>query len=84
MKPHKICARCWSTRLPIDEHHWAGRAGRLKNNPLLKIPLCRTCHTWAHEHMNAAREAGFLCPKGCWNDEKRALQAQAARGILKI
>jgi hypothetical protein len=94
MKPHKSyikakraflagkqCARCGSSG-PLDPHHWAGCAGPLKMNFKLVVPMCRKCHDWAHQHMSAARADGFLCPLGCWNDEKKALQAQAACAIF--
>jgi len=87
MKPHKAyirakraflagkqCLRC-GRGSPLDPHHWAGCAGPLKSNFKLVMPMCRKCHDWAHHHMALAREAGFLCPLGCWNDERRALVA---------
>ena len=77
----KQCARCGPLgQLPLDVHHWAGRAGSLKLNSTLWMALCRECHNWVHLHLKAATASGFNAPKGCWNDEKRALQAWASRG----
>jgi hypothetical protein len=76
----KRCLRC--AKPATDVHHSAGRAGGLLLNSKLWIPLCRDCHNWVHLHPKAACEAGFNCPKGCWNDEKKALQAWANRSNL--
>lgn len=96
MKPHKAyiaakraflagkrCARCGGGGL-IDPHHWAGCAGPLKMDFRLILPLCRKCHDWAHHNQNAAREDGWLCPKGCWNDQKRALKAWGAASKVDV
>ena len=94
MKPHKAyiaakraflagkrCAKCGAPGRPwLDVHHWAGRAGNLKLNSTLWLALCRTCHNWVHLHPKEAIAAGFNAPKGCWNDEKRALKAKASQG----
>ena len=71
----RTCLRCRSAG-PLDVHHWAGRGtDSLKLNSLLWQALCRPCHDWVGRERKAAREAGFLCPMGCWNDERRALVA---------
>lgn len=79
MKCVRRCQRCGKVSAFLDDHHWAGRAGKLKDSAECKIPLCRLCHDWVHRNHRKARAAGLLCPVGCWNDPKRALQAWADR-----
>ena len=80
----KPCARCGVTRQPLDVHHSAGRAGGLLLNSTLWVALCRGCHNWVHLHPKLAIEAGFNAPRGCWNDEKRALRALAERSKVDV
>jgi hypothetical protein len=56
------CSRCrvLSTFSKMDPHHPYGRHG---DNLFKVIPMCRTCHTWTHEHPNSAYDLGYLQPE---------------------
>jgi hypothetical protein len=56
------CARCNVSAqfAKMDPHHPYGRHG---DNLFKVIPMCRTCHTWTHEHPNMAFDLGFLQPE---------------------
>ena len=42
-----------------DIHHKAGRAGKLLNDTDYWMAICRTCHTWCHEHADQAKALGY-------------------------
>ena len=54
-----VCMRC-DTKRATDIHHRAGRTGQKLNDTTEWLALCRTCHTWIHEHPGQARAAGLL------------------------
>lgn len=65
-------------------HHWAGRAGELLCESRLFIAVSVDGHDWIHTHMDEARSLGLLCPVGCWNDYKRAIDCASRLGILSM
>lgn len=57
---HGVCAG-----RGIDVHEIKARsAGGLITNPENCMNLCRPCHEWINEHANAARDLGFIAPRG--------------------
>lgn len=46
-----------------DIHHRKGRYGRLLNETLFWMALCRVCHDWVHDHSIEARKRGYLIRK---------------------
>ncbi len=43
-----------------DIHHKNGRNGDRLNDVKFFMSVCRTCHTYIHEHPKEARENGYL------------------------
>ena len=77
----KWCARCGAPG-PIGWTCIIGLAARGTSSSTQPYGLrCAVgCHNWVHLHPKEAIAAGFNAPKGCWNDEKRALKAKASQG----
>lgn len=74
---HNLCAVCAKWVL-LDErecHHFAGRCGKLFLEEKLWLCVCPGCHRWIHTQPKTAQMQGYLAPKGCWNDYKRAMAA---------
>jgi hypothetical protein len=64
-----------------EVHHRYGRAGRLLLWELGWLLVSKQGHRWVHQNPDRARELGFLCPVGCWNDFKRAMEHECASGM---
>lgn len=52
------CECCGKTA--TDIHHKNGRNGDRLNDVKFFMSVCRTCHTYIHEHPKESREMGFL------------------------
>lgn len=52
------------THHATDIHHRAGRLGAMLLDESEWLSACRNCHDWCHQHSNAARELGFIAPRG--------------------
>lgn len=52
------------THHATDIHHRAGRLGAMLLDESQWLSTCRNCHQWTHQHSNAARELGFIAPRG--------------------
>lgn len=59
MKAHPICAMCNNAKAS-DIHHRNGRNGDRLNNTVFWVSLCRSCHTYIHDHPGFARDHGWL------------------------
>lgn len=46
-------------RADNNPHHMAGRGPNLARVETF-LAVCRTCHTWIHDHPNEARRLGYL------------------------
>lgn len=73
----KKCRKCG--KASCDLHHSRGRCGTLYIDARFFVALCRTCHNWIPDNMDAARKLGLLCAKGDWgkapdDDETRRLR----------
>ena len=73
---HQWCAVCLRFVWDREVHHWAGRVSKLLLEERLWLAVCPHCHEWIHNNPSQARRRGFLAPKGCWNDYKRAMAAR--------
>ncbi len=47
-------------RTAEDVHHMRGRVGKMLTDRRYLMAICRTCHTWIHDHAKAARALGLL------------------------
>ena len=47
----------------VDNHHRAGKEGKLLLDESWWLPVCRKCHEWIGAHANIARELNLLAPK---------------------
>lgn len=54
-------------RPSVDVHHMRGRFGSLLIDQRFWMAVSREAHDEIHRHPDAARRAGYLCPKGQWN-----------------
>jgi hypothetical protein len=74
---NNLCAVCSQWVLFDDRecHHWAGRAGKLFLEERLWMMMHGECHNEVHMYPKKAIADGYLAPKGCWNDYKRAMAA---------
>lgn len=76
LREHDECFVCGDKLLydMRDLHHLYGRVGRL----LTFVPgfrcVCCSCHHDIHSHPVEASRAGFLGPRGTWNDFDRAVK----------
>ena len=52
-----------------DVHHKRGKVGLLYFDVRHWISVCRACHTWIGDNIEAARAIGLLCERGDWNRE---------------
>lgn len=50
-----------------EVHHVRGRLGPLLMAERFWIALSKQGHRWVHEHVNEARERGWLARRGDWN-----------------
>jgi hypothetical protein len=55
-----------------EVHHRFGRVGRLLRWQAGWLGVSKQGHRWIHEHVEKARELGFVGPVGTWNDFERA------------
>jgi hypothetical protein len=65
---NKRCARCH--KQATDIHHTRGKLGKLLCDERYFKPMCRTCHRWVHDNIQAAMDAGLICEKGLWNSTR--------------
>jgi hypothetical protein len=49
-----------------EVHHLRGRANSLLLDKRYWLAVSKIGHRWIHEHMDEARERGWLCAKGDW------------------
>jgi len=69
--------RCFACLEYVEEdsrqnHHFYGRVKSLLSwNPGWRM-VCRKCHYLIHHNPGWARDHNFICPRGMWNDLKRA------------
>ncbi len=84
MRRSPACARCLQSKA-TDVHHSRGKLGSLMNDERYWIPLCRTCHRWAHDNIAMARKIKIsvytqthgtmriplICEKGGWDSLPR-------------
>lgn len=54
-----MCEICGINKA-VDIHHRRGRRGKGLLVIAWWMGLCRSCHSWIHEHPKEAREKGFL------------------------
>ena len=60
----------WKISNKLSEvHHTHGRRGRLLRYKPWWLALSRLGHRWVHQHPKEARERGWLCPAGQWNEQ---------------
>jgi 5-methylcytosine-specific restriction endonuclease McrA len=52
------CTRCGHPADDVHEPLFRSRGGPV-TDPANAVPLCRSCHTWAHTHPVEARKAGL-------------------------
>lgn len=52
-----------------DVHHLAGRTGDLLLDDTKWLAVCRNCHTWIHQNIEASRKLGLLSPRGQWGKQ---------------
>ncbi len=67
---HPWCEASCSKR-STEVHHTRGRVGPLLCDVRFFMAVCRECHDWIGNNMDAARKLGWLCEKGDWNKPKR-------------
>lgn len=48
------------------------------------IALCRTCHTWVHEHPNDARPLGWLLTRDLTPSTEPVQYADGSRRLLHV
>lgn len=53
--------------LPTEVHHTRGRMGPLLLDERFWIAVSADGHNWIHSHPAAARERGWICGHGKWN-----------------
>lgn len=57
-------------------HHFAGRIGKLLLWKHGWLAVSDIGHRWLHTHVKEAREKGWICPAGMWNNPKIMEQRQ--------
>ena len=62
----------------VEVHHKYGRMGKLLTWKPGWIAVSKQGHRWIHSHITDARDYGWICPVGMWNDQKIVVASQAA------
>lgn len=65
------CVEVKCGKSATEVHHTRGKIGPLLCDERFFMAVCRKCHDWIGNNIEAARARGWICEKGLWNKPER-------------